>query len=440
MAQNHPALHLDYVRQPLGAEKLAELISTLRGEGTFHFPRFDNGLFPAASGVVDHAITGYRNVWVRDNVHIAHALWVDGQTGDAAQAVGSLMRFFQRHAFRFTNIITGKADPADPMNRPHIRFSGQDLSENPERWSHAQNDALGYFVWIFCRLVSAKVLELDADDGEMLSLFVRYFATIAYWEDEDSGHWEETRKINGSSIGVVVAGLEALRHLLVDPDATRALPSLARARMENDLEPLILRGRRALASILPSECVQPDEEKARAADSACLFLILPLDVVDDETADRILEATQPLHGEIGIRRYLGDSYWCADYKRHLSIEKRTADYSGDLHSRDRLLRPGEEAQWCIFDPILSAIHGRRYQRTGSAAAFERQVHHLERSLRQLTDEDSPFGTHRCPESYYLENGTYVPNDVTPLLWTQANLLIALHAMKRSIQASRVRLD
>ena len=40
-----------------------------------------------------------------------------------------------------------------------------------------------------------------------------YFQAIRYWQDEDSGHWEERRKIEASSIGAVVAGLRELRLL-----------------------------------------------------------------------------------------------------------------------------------------------------------------------------------------------------------------------------------
>jgi hypothetical protein len=55
----------------------------------------------------------------------------------------------------------------------------------------------------------------------------------------------------------------------------------------------------------------------------------------------------------------------------------------------------------------------------------RQIHHLQRSLNQLTRPGSVFGAYRCPESYYCPQGQYVPNDICPLLWTQANLKLAL---------------
>jgi hypothetical protein len=138
-----------------------------------------------------------------------------------------------------------------------------------------------------------------------------------------------------------------------------------------------------------------------------------------------------LQGDHGIRRYLGDSYWTADYKDKVPASQLTADFSERQHERDALARPGEEAQWCIFDPIVSVIAGRRYLRAGDPADLDRQVRHLNRSLGQLTGPDCPRGELLCPEAYYLEHGRHVPNDNVPLLWTQANLRLALIAMQQS---------
>ena len=56
------------------------------------------------------------------------------------------------------------------------------------------------------------ILELN-HERKLLSLFARYFEKIRYWQDEDSGHWEEARKIEASSIGVVVGALEEFQAL-----------------------------------------------------------------------------------------------------------------------------------------------------------------------------------------------------------------------------------
>ena len=85
------------------------------------------------------------------------------------------------------------------------------------------------------------------------------------------------------------------------------------------------------------------------------------------------------------------------------------------------------------DPIISVIHGLRYQQTGDTGQLELQTQHLNRSLRQLTGDGTSFPPLRCPESYYRENGEWGPNDITPLLWTQANLRLALHFMEQSLE-------
>ena len=94
------------------------------------------------------------------------------------------------------------------MNRPHVRFNGLTLEENPERWSHAQNDALGYFLWLSCRLALAGHVSSLPEDWDLLGRFALFFRSVRYWQDEDSGHWEEARKVEAWSIGAVVAALE----------------------------------------------------------------------------------------------------------------------------------------------------------------------------------------------------------------------------------------
>ena len=94
-----------------------------------------------------------------------------------------------------------------------------------------------------------------------------------------------------------------------------------------------------------------------------------------------------------------------------------------MERRDRLLKEGQEAQWCVFDPIISAIYGARYLRFGIASDIENQIAYFNRSLGHITS------TLRCPEAYFIERSEYVPNDNLPLLWTQANLWLALKLMK-----------
>ncbi len=214
---------------------------------------------------------------MRDNIHLAHAHYVIGQANIAVKNVGAFFHYFQKHRQRLEKIIRGEADPADPINCSHIRFDGQTLEELNETWSHAQNDALGYFLWLYCKLAYAGLVPLQPEQLEILGLFPLFFQTVRYWEDEDSGHWEEARKIEASSIGVVVAALDMMRRLLIE----RSINTFTIAEKPVTLgllDELIANGCQALARILPAESIQPGHE--RLYDSALLFLIYPLEVVE----------------------------------------------------------------------------------------------------------------------------------------------------------------
>src|SRR5258708_35184341 len=115
-------------------------------------------------------------------------------------------------------------------------------------------------------------------------------------------------------------------------------------------------GREVLDAYLPFE--SPPERKA---DAALLFLIFPFQVVTDvKMQDKILALVRArVMGPCGIRRYVGDSYYCQDYDKWLPLSEQTADFSQNMSFRDELLVPGQEAQWCLFDPLLSAIYAQR---------------------------------------------------------------------------------
>ncbi len=420
----------DWLNAQSSVADVDRVIEFLTAQGTFRFPSLPNGLFSAALGEDgEFALTGYANIWVRDNVHIAHAQWVIGESATAVKTMRTMLDFYRKHRRRFTDIIEGRANHDDPMQRPHIRFSGVDLNELPEKWSHAQNDALGYWLWLTSKLAIAGDLTLDREDVSVLIDLLRYWKTIEFWQDEDSGHWEETRKVAMSSIGVAVGGLREFRAWLETPAgkvAREIAPNVGALAEE-----LWQAGWDSLEKYLPHESGPAGRETDRAYDSALLFLMYPIDLWDGGVRDEILENVRThLMGDYGIRRYLGDSYWCADYKSLLAADARTADFSDNLGARDRLLKPGLEAQWCIFDPILSVIYGQK--RPHAESDFHLQVTHLQRSLGQLTPAESRFGAYRCPESYFCEHGKYVPNDITPLLWTQANLRLALHFFREML--------
>ena len=426
----------DWIQKSTASKDVRDLTLFLERQGTFQFPTLPNGLFSAAAGEGDDFdLSGYHNVWVRDNIQIAWAhLAVQNDATIPCACVRSLIAFFAKYRHRLTDVIEGKADPADPMQRLHIRFDGTHLTENAEKWAHAQNDALGYFLWLTCRLIERGDLSKSEVDWPLLAQLVRFWQVIEVWQDEDSGHWEEIRKIAASSIGCVVAGLSRLSSLMRQQDVSASLASGSHPINISDVDELLAKCRTALFSILPCECIQTDPTRKRRYDAALLFLIYPLNVVQDRgLEDQILaDVKTQLQGPNGIRRYPGDSYWCADYRTLLSADARTGDFSDDLNSRDNLLTPGMEAQWCIFDPIIACLHGQRFLANGDPASLQLQIEATRRSLSQLTSADGRFPQYRCPESWFCEAGQWIPNDITPLLWTQGNLWQALMLLEQSL--------
>ena len=415
---HNPTLR-DLIAERYSAERLDSIATLLHDRGVFEFPAMANGLFAAVGQAqADGATAPYRYVWVRDNVYIAYAHYLNGATNAAAANVRGLAAYFLKHQSRFVDIIQRNASPVDPMNRPHVRFDGATLEEVPQKWAHAQNDALGYFLWLFCKLVNDRLMPFDRDGLRLLQLFVEYFSAIEFWRDEDSGHWEEERKINASSIGVVVAALGEVARL----------HGLDGATLRRTASGLIDRGHAALAAILPAECVQPDPRKFRPADAASLFLVYPLSIVDRPMADRIVaNVVRSLRREIGVCRYLRDSYWAPNYKDHFATPtERTKDFSDDMSARDALVKEGEEALWCVFDSVLSAIFARRYAERRETDDRALQDFYFSRCLGQITAD------FKCPEAYYLERSHWVPNDHAPLLWAQANLWTAVKELKSSL--------
>jgi phosphorylase kinase alpha/beta subunit len=319
------------------------------------------------------------------------------------------------------------------MDRPHIRFDGRTLTPVAAGWPHAQNDAWGYLLWFVARLLRREHVLLTDDTLKALSLIVDYLGAIRYWEDEDNGHWEETAKIEASSIGTVVAGLRELQALLDrKPEHAARFEMLPRSITSERLGKLQAEGWEALDGLLPKE------SERRPYDAALLFLIYPLRLLDGKRARKICRRTRRhLSGSHGICRYRGDTFWSPDYDA-LPAHLRTAPQQERIAYFESMgldpLRNGGEAQWCLFDPILSIIHADRALTARTAWGrwwnTRRHQRHLERALEQLARASESWQTLRCPELFYRKDGGWVPNDIQGLNWTAANLRLALqHALR-----------
>jgi phosphorylase kinase alpha/beta subunit len=414
MTRSSPVLSL--IKEFYLPEDLARISALLQAQKTLIIEPDSNGLFPSSSASGAKSSTGYQDVWIRDNVMVASSFLLRGETNISTATMQGLTRLLESQEERFKAIITEPAKRQDVQLRPHVRFNFRGASEN---WSHAQNDALGYALWLRFLLANRGHLPIEQKELPLYCLFPRYFAAIQYWTDADSGAWEEDRKVNCSSIGAVVAGLRQMAGWLRN--------NAAWSSCSEDLPDLVLnlirQGEDHLRRFLPYE-----SPPKRLADAAVLFLIHPAEVASPEQQESVLQIVQSdLERNRGIIRYTLDSYYGQDYPDWFDQRQLTADFSEQIDVRNAKLRPGYEAQWCIFDPLLSVIYGKKFLASpGEKHHLEQQTHYFNRSLRQLT------GEMQCPELYFFRHENWVPNPHTPLAWTQANLALALNLMKKSV--------
>jgi hypothetical protein len=216
------------------------------------------------------------------------------------------------------------------------------------------------------------------------------------------------------------------------------------------LQELIQCGHDTILKQLPFESPEyaPSSLKYREADAALLNLIFPctLKSLSETHFREILKTIEPLMGEKGVKRYLGDSYQSANYwLEDLGKEEdsRTGDHSCEsaFQNRQGKTIPGTEAEW-FFDSWISLVYGKLYAKTGGENDFEKQIWFLERSLKQLTQEGmlgadgKPVLSNSFPESYntVIRNGKreYLPSPITPLNWAKASARLALEELKKNL--------
>jgi len=69
----------DLIKSEYGLENIRSISGFLRNKGAFSFPALKTGLYSAAVLNTEKDYTGYSSVWVRDNIFIAFAHYIDGQ-------------------------------------------------------------------------------------------------------------------------------------------------------------------------------------------------------------------------------------------------------------------------------------------------------------------------------------------------------------------------
>ncbi|PTX55357.1 phosphorylase kinase alpha/beta subunit [Melghirimyces profundicolus] len=274
----------------------------------------------------------YSHVWIRDVCYTVLP-YLNSPCDRYEKAYHALLDLFRRYEWKI-DIHTSKR-PVHLFEYIHARYS-TDLKEIDQPWGHAQNDAIGVFLWGAAQGVRhGKNIIRDEKDRGILEKLTRYLACLAYWDHPDNGMWEENMEVHASSMGACVAGLREVS-LLVD------VP-----------EKWIRRGEAALNRLLPRE------SETKETDLALLSLIYPYGVVNRGTARSILtDVAGKLERTFGVIRYAGDRY-----------------YNG-----------GAEAEWCFGFPWLGLCHAMLGER-------DKTLEYGEKTNRILPDDG------RVPELY-----------------------------------------
>lgn len=348
---------------------------------------------------------------------------------------------------------------------PHIRFDGNsrhfdDIIENGKSqiWNHKQNDALGLFLdCLINSIKSGEVGEEDWKKGNRLKLIIKmiqYFQKTSFYEMPDSGAWEESERINTSSIALVTSALENLSGIMYKNNIQNinvkkfniAINKLKHSLNSKDvlnekaLDELIDNGYNRILKHLTLGGESPDYEihdpRYRTADAALLNLVYPakLSRIKTEDKKRVLSIVGTLKGDYGIRRYDGDNYQSANFWFQ-GIKTDTDELS--IEKRDRAFIKNTEAEW-FFDSWYALASLIVYNESAESKYLNQAVKSMNRSLSQITQKNMIGADGRVvpanalPESYnfiYFE-GKFIaaPSPIIPLNWAKSSMTLMLYRM------------
>lgn len=325
------------------------------------------GLFLASKANVP---TGYDKSWLRDNFYETLAFEVLGDWDTVERTYRAILSIFLKHEHKIDSALKHK--PEHSYEYIHARFHPETFDEFWEEWGNKQNDAVGCILYRLGELEARhkRVIIKTHDHERIVNKLVRYLGAIEYWNDRDSGMWEEDEELHASSVGACVAGLKSIMRLPF---------------VEVPYQ-LVRREQRSLNALLPRE------SERKFVDLSLLSLIWPYGVVNEEQREEILTNVEyHLKRDRGVIRYKGDHYY----------NKNPDGYS-------------EEAEWTFGLSWLAIIYEQMGKRD---KAWE--------LIKDLIAVDTPEG---LPELYFSNSPEY--NENTPLGWSESLFIVAMHEMER----------
>lgn len=283
----------------------------------------------------------------------------------------ALLNIFIKHEDKIDEAI--KAKPTDKQHYIHARYHPESFDEFWEEWGNKQNDAVGAILYMIGELEVAHHQHIlnTQDKKRIVQKLVDYLGSLRYWEDVDSGVWEENEEVHASSVGACLAGLisvSRLDYIFVNSE-------------------LIEKGRQTLDNLLPRESDQ------KFVDLALLTLIYPYNITTEKQRDQILENVEyHLVRKMGVLRYKNDHYY---------------NSNSDGYS--------EEAEWTFGFAWLALI----YSQMGNQ---EKAQKYLDLSFKTVNSKGE------IPELYYSNSDEHNTN--SPLGWSESMFIIALYEFQK----------
>ncbi len=328
--------------------------------------QYSSGLFAASK---KDARTGYDKAWLRDNFYECLAFERIGDWETVNTTYRAILSIFKKHEIKIDYAIQNK--PEFRHEYIHPRYNPETFDEYWEEWGNKQHDAIGAVLFMIGKLESRGKFLKDDDDRRIIQKLVYYLETIQYWNDPDSGMWEEDEEIHSSSVGACLAGLK-----MIKKHTSIKVP-----------RQLIRSGERALKLILPRE------SQRKFTDLALLSLIYPYDIVNRKQRKEIITNVEyhleKLHGVI---RYKSDHY-----------------YNQNIDGIS------EEAEWTMGFSWLAIIYE-------NMKDWKKAEYYIEKAKATINKKGE------IPELYFSNSDKF--NENSPLGWSESLFIVSVYNMNK----------
>lgn len=334
------------------------------------------GAYPAA---VNYPT--YKDCWFRDGSYIAHSMDVTGHPESSARFHDWVATIIIERAATIEKAVAHhqNGQPLDPSHLLHTRYTIQG-TEGDTEWPNFQLDGLGTWLWALKQHTHLTNTPATADWAQAADLISEYLTVL--WNQPCYDCWEEfSDKIHPHTLAAIHGGLRADQELF-DRDHTPTLDSIRKTILE-----------RAVIDGHFTKYLGHDD-----IDTSLIGLVTPYEVIDPDhpaflRTFELIETRLRHHGG-GPHRYPTDTF-----------------YGG--------------GEWVVLAGWLAWHHAR----TGDHEAARQLTTWIEQQADHVGDLPEQVSHHLNAPNRHQEWVNKWGPIAQPLLWSHANYLVAISAIK-----------